>query len=205
MDAYIIFIKAFVVGLILAVPVGPMALLCIQRTLRFGFLTGFVTGIGIAAADSLYGLVGILGLSVVSEFLLRYQTILQLLGALFLGFLGIRILFESNKIAKTGAMPEHKGYWAAVVSAFFLTLSNPMTVLAYIAVMAGMQIDASEVKHPWVFVWPVFLGSFAWWFFLSAMAKLLKKRLQEQHMHRVGMISGVLLIIFALFVVASAL
>src|SRR5690349_4863181 len=99
MDAYVIFIKAFMVGLILAVPVGPMALLCIQRTLRFGFLTGFVTGIGIATADSLYGLVGILGLSVVSEFLVLHQTIFKLGGGLFLGFLGLRIFMESNKMA----------------------------------------------------------------------------------------------------------
>lgn len=198
-------LQAFAVGLVLAVPVGPMALLCIQRSLRFGFATGLITGLGVAAADGIYGLVGILGLSVVADFLMQYETLLKLVGGSFLAFLGIRILLESNKMKKTGGVPESKGLWAAFVSAFILTLSNPMTVLAYVAVMAGIQIKTADFKHAWIFAAPVFLGSFIWWFFLTSMASLLKSRLQDKHMHWIGMTSGTLLIAFALFVIGSAL
>ncbi|MES2503385.1 MAG: LysE family transporter [Myxococcota bacterium] len=205
MDSYLFLLKAFAVGLVLAVPVGPMALLCIQRTLHFGFLTGLITGIGIATADSLYGLVGILGLSVVSDFLLQHQTVFRIGGGLFLGFLGMKIFHEAKRMRKAGGLPEHKGYIRALISSFFLTLSNPMTVLAYVAVMAGMQISAADFRHPWVFVAPVFLGSFSWWLFLASMAILLKKRLRDEHMHMVGMISGVLLMLFSVIVIISAL
>ncbi len=205
MNSEMMLLKAFIVGLILAVPVGPMALLSIQRTLRFGFLTGLVTGVGIALADAVYGLVGVLGLSVVAEWLLQYETVLRLGGGLFLGFLGGRIIHESYHTQKTGEMPEHKGYWTALVSAFFLTLSNPMTILAYIAVMASMNVSAEAFKHPWVFAGPVFLGSFAWWNLINALAHLFKSKLKDEHMHKVGFVSGALLIVFALFVIVSAL
>lgn len=205
MAAYLFLLKAFAVGLVLAIPVGPMALLCIQRSLHFGFTTGLVTSFGIAAADSIYGLVGILGLSVVSDFLLQYETFFKFAGGAFLAFLGVRILLHSNKIKKTGEFPESKGLWAAFVSAFILTLSNPMTVLAYVAIMASIQINTTDFKHAWIFAAPVFLGSFIWWFFLSSMASLLKSKLQDKHMHWIGMTSGMLLIIFALFVMGSAL
>lgn len=203
MGPYLFLLQAFAVGLVLAVPVGPMALLCIQRSLHFGFVAGLVTSVGIALADSIYGLVGILGLSVVSDFLLQYETLLKLAGGSFLVFLGVRILFHSNKIKKTGTLPENKSYWAGFVSAFILTLSNPMTVLAYVAVMASIQIKAADFEHAWIFVAPVFLGSFAWWIFLTSMAILLKSRLQDKHMHWIGMGSGTLLIIFALFIIIS--
>lgn len=205
MGSYWFLLQAFAVGLILAVPVGPMALLCIQRSLRFGFAAGLVTSIGIALADAIYGLVGILGLSVVSNFLLQYELILKFSGGLFLGFLGVRIILESNKTKKTGAMPESKGLWAGFVSAFVLTLSNPMTVLAYVAVMAGIQINTADFPHAWIFAAPVFLGSFIWWLFLTGMATYLKTRLQDKHMHWIGLGSGTLLIVFALFVIGSAL
>ncbi|MEI6806653.1 MAG: LysE family transporter [Myxococcaceae bacterium] len=205
MGAHLFLLKAFAVGLVLAVPVGPMALLCIQRSLHFGFVTGIVTSLGIATADAIYGLVGILGLSVVADFLTQYETLLKLCGGSFLIFLAVRIILESNKIKKTGEMPASKGLWAAFVSAFILTLSNPMTVLAYVAVMAGIQVSAADFEHAWVFAAPVFLGSFVWWFFLTSMSSLLKSKLRDKHMHWIGMGSGSLLIVFALFVILSGL
>jgi threonine/homoserine/homoserine lactone efflux protein len=205
MAAYLFLLKAFAVGLVLAVPVGPMALLCIQRSLRFGFAAGLATSFGIAGADAIYGLVGILGLSVVSDFFLYYETLLKLAGGSFLAFLGARILFESSKIKKTGEVPERKNLWRTFLSAFLLTLSNPMTVLAYVAIMASIQIDTADFKHAWIFAAPVFLGSFIWWFFLVSMASLLKSRLQDKHLHWISMGSGMLLIVFALFVIVSAL
>lgn len=205
MGAYLFLLKAFAVGLVLAIPVGPMALLCIQRTLRFGFAAGLVTSFGIAAADAIYGLVGILGLSVVADFFTHYETLLKLAGGSFLGFLGIRIMLESSKIKKTGEVPERKNLWRTFLSAFLLTLSNPMTVLAYVAVMASIQINSADFKHAWVFAAPVFLGSFIWWFFLASMASLLKSRLQDKHLHWISMGSGMLLIVFALFVILSTL
>lgn len=203
MGSYLFLLKAFAVGLVLAIPVGPMALLCIQRSLHFGFAAGLTTSIGIALADGIYGLVGILGLSVVSNFLFEYEMPLKIAGGCFLAFLGIRILLQSNQIKKTGELPESKGHWAGFVSAFILTLSNPMTILAYVAVMAGIEINTADFEHAWIFAAPVFLGSFLWWLFLTSMAILLKSRLEDKHMHWVGMASGTLLIAFALCIIAS--
>lgn len=204
MGPYLFLLQAFAVGLVLAVPVGPMALLCIQRSLHFGFISGLVTSMGIALADAIYGLVGILGLSVVSDFLQQYETFFKLAGGSFLAFLGARILFHSRQIKKTGELAEDKSYWAEFVSAFVLTLSNPMTVLAYVAVMAGIQIRAADFRHVWIFAIPVFLGSFAWWIFLTSMSILLKSRLQDKHIHWIGVGSGILLLIFSMFIMASA-
>ncbi|MBH1989000.1 MAG: LysE family translocator [Myxococcaceae bacterium] len=197
-------IQAFLIGLVLAVPVGPMALLCIQRTLRFGFSVGLATSIGISLADALYGLVGILGLSAVSQFLFQYQMLLKISGGIFLAILGTRILRESRDLKKSGIVPENKGLWAAFISAFILTLSNPMTVLAYVAVMAGVQMDSHGVDQALILAGSVFWGSLLWWVFLSGLAACLKSKLEDRHMHAVGMVSGILLIVFAVLIVLSA-
>src|SRR3989338_7680713 len=98
MSAYVNYIEAFIVGLVLAIPVGPMALLCVQRTLHFGLISGLVTGLGVAFADGIYAVIGILGLSAVQDFLLHYVQVLKIAGGAFLTFLGLRMFLVSKKI-----------------------------------------------------------------------------------------------------------
>ena len=130
---------------------------------------------------------------------------LKISGGVFLTILGIRILRESHHFKKNGIVPESKGLWAAFISALILTLSNPMTVLAYVAVMAGVQIDSHGVEQALILASAVFLGSLLWWLFLTGLATSLKSKLEDRHMHWVGMGSGILLIGFAVFVILSAL
>ncbi len=130
---FIFFIKGLILGFSIAAPVGPIGILCIRRTLQYGRLSGFCSGLGAAAADTFYGIIAAFGLTLISDFLLEKRIWLHLIGGLFLIYLGWRTFF-SKPVEKNQKIP-HKTFTSDFFSTFFLTISNPLTILAYIAIL----------------------------------------------------------------------
>ena len=128
-------LRGFILGFAIAAPVGPIGLLCIQRTLNQGQLVGLASGLGAATADAFYGAVAAFGLTLVSGFLIEQQFWLALVGGLFLCYLGVRTLLSAP--AERAAAGEAKSIGAAYASTFLLTITNPMTILAFAAIFAG--------------------------------------------------------------------
>lgn len=204
MDVFKIVFGGLVVGMSLAAPVGPMALLCINRTLTQGFLYGVLTGLGIALADALYGVIAALGVSSVSEFLVAYRVYFGVIGGFFLAWLGFKAvrahaLSQTRPIPRIGAV---KSFWTA----FALTLSNPATILAYVAIFSSsvVAINTSEASMVFVLVGSIFLGSLLWWLMLSGGVAATKHRLNEKHAHYLNLASGVMLIAFGVFATIAA-
>ena len=189
------FLKGLILGFSIAAPVGPIGLLCIQRTLSRGRLNGFVSGLGVATADACYGVIAALGLGTVTAFLLGIQVWLQLIGGIFLLGLGLKIA-RTNPISRPAEGDENPGLIHAWFSIFLLTLANPATILGFLAVFAGLGLatGTGTISAAAWLVAGVFVGSAAWWLCLSFIAGLVRAHLTDGRMRIVNRGAGSLII-----------
>jgi threonine/homoserine/homoserine lactone efflux protein len=199
MDASIFF-KGLVVGFLVATPVGPIGLLCIQRTLSEGKMHGLVSGLGAATADAIYGLIAALGLTFISKILVEEQFWLRLVGGLFLCYLGGRT-FLSKPAGQTSSAnaPSHISNYG---STFLLAFTNPITILVFIAVFAGLSVVSSGTHYFSVglAVTGVFIGSALWWFMLCGAAGILHGRISYGILTGLNRISGIIVTVFGLVI-----
>ncbi len=189
------------VGFSIAVPVGPVGLLCIRRSLSDGRLAGFVTGMGAAAADTLYGLAAAFSLTALTNFLVDHRTSFQLCGGLFMLGLGVATL-RSRPAASAADRPAHHP-GVAFASAFAITATNPMTVLAFIGILAGLSHTAFDTFSSLRLVLGVFLGSAAWWLILSNGAAHFSRKLQSGGFRALNLIAGTGIVLIALWQLAQ--
>lgn len=197
------FARGLAIGFAIAAPVGAIGLLCIRRTLAFGRLTGFVSGLGAASADACYGAVAALGLTAVSATLVARQDIVRLLGGVFLLYLGARTAVAHPAIDAEGGSA--RGLAAAFVSTLALTLTNPTTILSFVAVFAGLGLGttAGDRGSAALMVCGVFLGSALWWLLLSSAVGIFRRALTPERLRWVNRASGVMLIGFGVLSLLS--
>jgi threonine/homoserine/homoserine lactone efflux protein len=200
-----VFIKGVLMGFSIAAPVGPIGLLCIRRSLMQGRLYGFVSGLGAAAADAMYGCIAAFGLTLIANFLLDHVALIRLLGGIFLCYLGWNIYV--SRPAEQAAELEKSGLIGSFVSTMALTLTNPMTILSFGAVFAGLGIGGM-VENSFAAIYlviGVFLGSALWWFILSFTVSRLHARFVAQHMQWVNQGSGIMIVVFGVIALVSLL
>jgi len=197
-------LKGAVIGFSLAAPVGPIGLLCIRRSLAEGRVVGLVTGLGAATADASYGAIAAFGLTAVSTFLVAQKMWLGLFGGVFLCYLGVRAFTAAP--ASTAAQADRDGGLAAAyASTFVLTLTNPMTILSFIPVFAGLGLGlAPDARSAASVVAGVFVGSALWWLLLSNGVALFRHRVGDRWMRSVNRVSGAMIFAFGLYALASA-
>ncbi|MGH2399867.1 MAG: LysE/ArgO family amino acid transporter [bacterium] len=199
------FLRGLVIGFSIAAPVGPIGVLCIRRTLADGRAVGFVSGLGAATADAIYGAIAGFGLTFLSGFLVREQSWLRLVGGLFLCYLGVRT-FTARPMASTGAEGSSRGLtalWAAYATTFALTLTNPMTVLSFAAIFAGLGVAARDYGSAGLLVAGVFAGSALWWLILSSAAGAFRSRLRPEGLRWVNRAAGIVIATFGLIALVS--
>ena len=190
-------LKGLLIGFSIAAPVGPIGILCIQRTLTAGRTTGLITGLGAASADAVYGCIAGFGLTWISQFLLAQKTWLQLGGGVFLAYLGLKAwLARPGSDSQRASTP---GFLQAYVSTFFLTLTNPMTILSFMAVFAGLGIAATtgNYRDAAMLVLGVFCGSAVWWLLLSFGVGIFRSRPSAGSLRWINRLSGTILLVFA--------
>lgn len=193
-----VFLRGLIIGFSIAAPVGPIGVLCIRRTLVRGRLAGFLTGMGAATADMFYGAVAAFGLTAVQELLIGQSAWLGIVGGIFLLYLGVRTFF--SRPAEVAAETRRSGLFGAYLTTFFLTLTNPMTILSFILVFGGLGLGNSNGDYlsASLMVVGVFLGSAAWWLTLSAGVGLLREKFTSSHMTRVNRVAGALIFVFGI-------
>lgn len=197
------FLKGAVIGFSIAAPVGPIGLLCIRRSLAEGRWVGLFTGLGAATADGVYGGIAGFGLAAVSSVLVTYRVWLALFGGLFLCYLGIRTFISAP--AKDGASSRRSGFASAYASTFLLTLTNPMTILSFVAIFAGLGLaSGADYRGATLLVAGVFAGSAVWWLTLSSGTALLRTRLSGGWMRLVNHVSGAMILAFGIYAIATA-
>jgi len=190
----IFFFKGFVIGFAMAVPIGPVGVLCIRKTLAEGPWRGLVTGLGAATVDSLFAGIAAFGLTLVSDVITRQHFWLSLVGGALLLFLGIRT-FRAKR--KDPIVPfEGKGVFGSYVSSFVLALTNPVTIFAFVAVFAAFGLGHTlSVWSASILVLGVLLGSSAWFLTLGFVAKLFRKKLDSEGLRWVNRVAGILLML----------
>ena len=186
-------LKSIILGFSVSAPVGPIGLLCIQRTLTKGQMAGFFTGLGASTANMIYASFAAFGFSVVSSFLLEQQFILRIIGGEFLLYLGVKIFLA--KPAERAASLEGNGLIRVYLSTLFLMITNPTTILNFVAMFAGLGFDktASSPSTAFIFVSGVFLGAIFWWFLLSFSVSIFKNKITP-YLKSVNKIAGMLII-----------
>ena len=194
-----IFLKGLILGFSIAAPVGPIGLLCINKTLQKGKLSGFLSGMGAASADMIYGSIAAFGLTAVSGFLLKEAFIIKFIGGLFMCCLGISTFIGKKSIKAVDFCSNSllKDYF----STFLLTITNPMTILAFTAVFAGLGIINADksLTSSSLLILGVFLGSALWWLLLSFGVGFIAGKSNELFISIVNKISGVIIFVFGVF------
>ena len=197
------FLRGLIIGFSIAAPVGPIGVLCIRRTLAEGRLAGFLSGLGAASADMFYGAVAAFGLTAFQDLLLGGAAWLRILGGAFLLFLGARTFL--SRPAEAPAPATRGGLAGAYLTTFFLTITNPMTILSFIAIFAGFRLGETggDYFSATMMVSGVFLGSAAWWLTLSTGVGLLREKFTPALMVWVNRLAGAIIFGFGVIVFVS--
>jgi threonine/homoserine/homoserine lactone efflux protein len=192
-----------IIGFSIAAPVGPVGVLCIRRTLAEGRLHGLVSGLGAATADAIYGGIAGFGLTFISDMLVQQQIWLRFFGGVFLCFLGLKTLLA--KPSEKSPSEKRTGLLGSYGSTFFLTLTNPMTILSFAAVFAGIGLGSTLVDYgsAALLVFSVFAGSALWWLILSGSVSLLRKKVTPRVLRWINMVSGAIIMGFGVFALVS--
>lgn len=173
-------------------------MLVIRRTLAHGNHIGLTSGLGAATADAFYGFIAAFGLTALSNLLIDNATWLGLFGGLFLLYLGIKTFRTPPATEAAHIKQPSSGYLGAYGSTLFLTLTNPMTIIAFVGIFAGLGVAESDTSGAFWMVIGVFIGSALWWLTLSTMVGILRGRFSPQWMLWVNRLSGTIIILFAL-------
>ncbi len=202
------YLRGLIIGFSIAAPVGPIGVLCIRRTLAEGRLYGFISGLGAATADACYGTIAALGLTIVSAFLIDQSNWLRLIGGLYLCYLGLRTFRArpAERAAQSAertaeAVTRRRGLLGAYTSTLFLTLTNPLTIMSFLAVFAGLGLAQSKgALSALLLVLGVFSGSAIWWFLLSGFTSLFRSKINPRGLSWINRVSGAIILAFGVVV-----
>lgn len=187
------------IGLAVAAPIGPVNLIVIRRTLRYGQLNGFLSGGGAAIGDAIFAAIAAFGITAAMDFVVRVETLLQIAGGCFLLFLGLRTWFARPHFSEAPAEVQGRAMAAVFMTTFVLTITNPATMLGFIAIfggVAGLAGAGDDYGHAATVVIAVMAGSALWWAGLSGFVSLFRHRMNDDLLRIVNKVSGVLIAIF---------
>ncbi|PLX19821.1 MAG: lysine transporter LysE [Marinilabiliales bacterium] len=192
------FIKGLIVGFLASIPLGPVGVLCIQRTINKGRFSGIISGMGADTVDSFFALVAALGLTFIINFIEEQQFFIQIIGGGVVVFLGAKI-FYTNPVKQIRRHRRKKNKLIEdYFSVLFLTISNPLAIFLFVAAFAGIGIVSSKDNSldSSLIVGGVFVGAMAWWAILTFFIDLFRKRFRLKQLWWINKIAGVILVIF---------
>ncbi len=189
--------KGLIVGVVVSAPLGPVGVLCIQRTLNKGRWYGFVTGLGAALSDIIYALVTGYGMSFMDEFLTKHQVLLQVVGSIMLFLFGI-YTFRSNPVNSIRPTSTNRGsYLHNFVTAFFVTFSNPLIIFLFIGLFARFSfvMPGSPLGFQLVGYLAIILGALLWWFSITFFVSKLRTQFNLRGIWMLNRVIGVVVMV----------
>lgn len=190
------------IGIAIAAPVGPIGMLCITKTLEVGIKGALLVGLGAALADSAYGLIAALGVTAISHIMIAGDTYLKLIGGIFLLYLAYKE--AKSKPSNKEAQVNGKNQLRLVAEVFFLTITNPMTILSFVGIFASIGTGSSSTLESTAMVAGIFLGSMTWWYILGATISKIKHKLPKIWRERIKWISCFIMVSFGLGAIFTA-
>ena len=198
------FARGFVLGLSIAAVLGPIGVLCVRRTLASGFAVGFLSGMGAATADAAYASLAAFGVTALTALLVEQRLWLRLLGGVFLLYLGVRTL-RARPAMSPAAAAGAGGLVGAYGSTLLLTLSNPMTIVSFVGIFAGLGLGVvGGLLAGAVLVFGVFVGSATWWLMLAGLVTNVRARLSPAVFRGINIASGLVIAAFGVQSLAAS-
>jgi threonine/homoserine/homoserine lactone efflux protein len=201
---FILILKGIVVGISVSAPLGPLGILCIQRTINKGFFSGFISGFGAAVADILYASVAGFGISIIANFLKAHQGIITGVGGIIVFIVGI-LIFRSNPVKQIRQQKTQKrSFVSDFVSSFFITITNPLTIVVFGMVFTGFGLDASSTIKLILFTLiGIFSGALLWWMSLTLFVNIFRRKIRLRNLYWINKITGLFVAIFGVIVFLS--
>ena len=195
-----LFLKGLIIGLAVSVPLGPIGVLIIQRTVNKNRFSGFFSGMGAATSDGIYAIIAGFSLTWIIDFVRQYQLTFQTLGALIIFFLGVHIFLKNpvkdiRKLRKKGTT-----YFQDFASIFLITFPNPLVIFVFLAVFAstGIVLNIARPYQSFFVVFGVFAGACSWWLILTTIVSLFKHRFNLRLLWWFNKVAGVMIWIFVI-------
>lgn len=200
----IVFLKGLALGFLGSVPLGPIGIICIQRTMGKGRLSGFVSGLGASLADAFLTFIASFGLTFIFEFIEKKELLFQLVGGILIIVAGIRIFYK-NPVNQVRERNAERTLSRDFFSVLMLTLSNPLAILIFPALIAGLGLVSNnhDYLHNISLVLGVFTGASVWWFTLSSVVSIYRARIRLKNLWWLNKITGAIIFLFGLFAILS--
>ncbi|MFA6334423.1 MAG: LysE family transporter [Bacteroidales bacterium] len=193
-------IKGFIVGMGVSIPLGPIGVMCVQKTLSKGRNSGFITGMGAAVSDTFFSAIAIFGLAYLQKLIDYYENYVLLLGGLVVALIGLKI-FLTNPVKQIRLPKSGKKHFEDFFSAMIMTLTNPGSVFLILGMFAlvGANVNGLSAERALSFtLWGVFLGATTWWFIFSTLINIFRNRFRLRQLLMINRISGIVIIVLGL-------
>lgn len=192
-------LRGILIGLLFGLPVGAVGAMTVQQTLSSGIKAGLFTGLGSSVADCFYAAVGVFGLTLISDFLLKHQVLINILGGGFILYMGIRLLIKKGKVAPKNG--KTAGNLKIFLSSFAVGITNPAAILTFLFAFSYFGISAGAgLLQGIMLVCGVFIGTYIWWGTLTAITNIIKKKTRKFSFCCMNRIFGTVLCLFGIFV-----
>lgn len=199
--------RGILIGLMVSIPLGPMGVLIIQKTLQKGALAGFIAGMGAAFADLFYATVAAFGIGFVVNIVQTHELILQVVGGIFLLGVGLKIYFSNPlKQIRMKKRVSKKGLLGDFLTLFFLTVSNPVAIVVFMAVFAGTSVfgDTPSLRIELFVLGGIVLGGGLWWYALSTLVNVFRKKFRLRVLITINRVSGIIITVLGGLVILAA-
>jgi threonine/homoserine/homoserine lactone efflux protein len=196
------------VGIAVSAPIGPINLICMRHSLSYGFIAGVLSGLGSVLGDGTFAAVAAFSLTALSDLILQWASMLQVLGAILLIAMGIRTYFATPVLTGLSEKPPLRRHVATLATTYVLTITNPATMMGFAAIfggVGGLVTETASYGSALTLVIAVMMGSLFWWVFLARLVSIGKNRIQEKHLRRINQATGVIILGFGLVIAVKAL
>lgn len=205
LTALILILKGMLLGLTVSMPLGPIGIIIINRTIKRGMISGFFSGLGLATADSLLALLAGVGFTVIISFIKEQRFILSIIAGLIIVGVGLKVLFSNPVRDIRNQEKTEKSLWRDYYSVFVLSMSNPYTIFIYVAFFSGVHIGGNVRPElvPFFLIPGILIGTIGWWFFLSYFVSRFKKKIRLRLIVKLTRIAGIAIIVIGVIVLLS--
>lgn len=193
--------RGIIIGILFGLPVGAVGAMTVQRAWTFGFRAGLLTGLGSSVADCFYAIVGVFGLTVISDFLMTYQRGITIAGGALVLYMGIRLFLKKESSIQPEEHVEKIGTIRLFLSSFAVGMTNPAAILTFLFAFTYFGISAiASPADGILLVTGVLTGTFFWWLSLSFVTCAVKKKAGKRKQFRTNRLFGAILVIFSMVI-----
>jgi len=200
-----ILLKGIILGLTVSMPLGPIGIIMINRTIKRGMLSGFFSGLGMASADTLLAILAGIGFTVIVSFINKEMFIISLIAGVIIIGVGLKVFLSNPVKDMRNREMANKSLWRDYYSVFVLSISNPYTIFIFVAFFSGVHINGNVKPElvPFFLIPGVFVGAISWWFFLSYFVSRFKKKIRLRLIVRINKVAGIVVIVIGIVVLLS--